>query len=217
MALNYSWAQYIERIKKHISSGFPGDDWNITDNEVLLYINEAMAYGAVGQIWNGAKVLGEMQVPEGYIVKFELDSLTQDTVSGKWVTYLPQPPLSIPLGYSINRIYPATTGFGQGKDVILLKSKRIGRRRDMPLQFGVYGEIQNRTLILWASDGSSLSGQRFYAEMPSTRAVSVTDAMPLPDDASKMLFDIVVSRIKDRMQIPQDIVQDDLPSGNKSS
>ena len=53
--------------------------------------------------------------------------------------------------------------------------------------------------------------------MPSTRAVNLTDAMPLPDDAAKMLFDMVVLRIKDRMQIPQDIVQDDLAPGNKSS
>ena len=50
MALTYSWAQFIERIKKHISSGFPNDDFNITDNELLLYINEAMSYGAVGQV-----------------------------------------------------------------------------------------------------------------------------------------------------------------------
>lgn len=217
MALTYSWAQFIERIKKHISSGFPNDDFNITDNELLLYINEAMSYGAVGQVWNNAKNLGEMQVPEGYIVKFQLDSLTQDSVTGKWVTTLPQPPLSLPLGYSVNRIYPAAAGDGQGRDVIFLKSKRVGRRIDMPLQFGVYGEFQNKNVILWASDGSSLGNYTFYAEMPSTRAVNLTDAMPLPDDAAKMLFDMVVLRIKDRMQIPQDIVQDDLAPGNKSS
>lgn len=217
MALTYSWAQFIERLEKHINNDFPSSEFNVTSNEMLLYINEAMSYGVVGQVWNGAKILGSLEMPEGYIVQFQLDALTQDTVSGKWITSLPHPPLSLPLGYSVNRIYPATVGYGQGQDVILVKAKRVGRRNSMQLQYGVYGEITNSRLWLWASNGTSLLGQTFYAEMPSARAVNITDPINLPDDAQKMIFDLVVARLKERLQLPQDIIQDDLAAGNKGS
>lgn len=217
MALTFSWLQFIQRIRRHINKDFPGADNKVTDNEYLLYLNEAMSFGLVGQIWNGAKVTGTMEVPEAYIVEFELPALTQNTITGKWVTSLPQPPLSLPLGYSVNRVYPANSGDGEGKDVIFLKAKRVGRRRFMPLQFGVYGEFKNSSVTLWASDGSSLLGQTFYAEMPSTRATSLNDSMNLPDDAQKIVFDMVVARLKERLGLPQDVILDNLPAGNKAS
>lgn len=217
MALDYTWQQFIERLEKHVNNDFPNEDFTVSENEMLLYINEAMSFGLVGQVWNGAKVLGTLEMPEAYIVTFALPNLIQSSVTGKWITTLPQPPLSLPLGYSINRIYPAKAGNGEGSDVILLKAKRVGRRKNMPLQFGVYGSINNNQLYLWASDGSSLLNEPFYVDMPSTRAVNVSDIIPLPDDAQKMVFDLVIARLKDRLQLPQDVIKDDLPAGNKSS
>lgn len=217
MALTFSWQQFIERVERHINNDFPSSEVSLSNNEALLYVNEAMSYGLVGQVWQGAKAMGFMEVPEAYIVQYLLPALTQDTVSGYWTTTLPQPPLSLPLGYSINRIYPATTGFGQGQDVFLIKAKRVGRRINMPMQFGVRGWVTNGTLWLSASDGSSLLGQNFYVEMPSTRATSLSDQINLPDDAQKIIFDLVVARLKDRLQLPQDVIQDDLTQGNKSS
>lgn len=215
MALTYSWQQLIERVKRHVNNDFPGDDFTISDNEILLYINEAMSFGLVGQVWNNAKVLGFMEVPDAYILQFELAALSRDSVSGYWYTTLPQPPLSLPLGYSINRIYPAAGGYGQGNDVIMIKAKRVGRRKDMPMQFGVRGWVTGSKLWLAASDGSSLGGNTFYVEMPSTRAASKSDTINLPDDAVELIFTKVVARIKERMMIPQDIVEDQLPAGNK--
>ncbi len=217
MALGFTWQQLIERVQIHINNDFPSSDTSLSDNQALLYINEAMSFGLVGQVWQGAKVMGFMEMPEAYIVQFALSVPTQDTVSGYWYTTLPQPPLSLPLGYSINRVYPATTGFGQGKDCIAIKANRVGRRKTMPMQFGVRYWVTAQKLWLAASDGSSLLNQVFYVEMPSTRAVNLSDAMNLPDDATKLIFDLVVARLKDRLGLPQDVILDDLPSGNKSS
>ena len=217
MALTYSWKQFIERIQIHILNDFPSSESTMTDNQILLYINEAMSSGIIGQVYSGAKILGTMEVPDAYIVRFQLAALTRDTPTGYWVTTLPQPPLSLPLGYSINRIYFANQTNGVGQDVNLIKAKRVGRRIDMPLQFGVRGWVTGNKLWLAASNGASLYNKDCYIEMPSTRAVNMTDAMPLPDDAAEMIFTKVVSRLKERLQLPQDIIADDLPSGNKSS
>lgn len=217
MALTYSWLQFIQRIHIHIGNDFPSSESSFTDNQILLYINEAMSYGLVGQVWNGAKNMGEMAVPEGYIVRFELPALTQNSISRKWETNLPQPPLSLPLGYSVNRVYPANSGNGEGNDVIFLKAKRVGRRKYMPLQFGIYGEFKNSQVALWASNGTSLLNRVFYAEMPSTRAVNLSDPINLPDDAQKIIFDLVMIRVRERLQVPQDVIADDITQGNKTS
>lgn len=217
MALSYSWGQFIERLGRHINNNFPTAEFSVSDNEMLLYINEAMSFGLVGQVWNGAKVTGVMEVPDAYMATFQLAALTQDSVTRNWYSTMPQPPLSLPLGYSVNRVYFANTTDGEGIDCLPIKAKRVGYRKNMPMPFGVRYWVEGKKIWLASSDGSSLLGQDCYIQMPSTRATAITDAINLPDDAQKMIFDLVVARLKERLQLPQDIIKDDLPSGNKSS
>lgn len=217
MALSYTWKQLIQRIRQHINNDFPSSEFNTSENEVLLYINEAMSFGLIGQVWNGAKVMGAMEVPDAYEVTFQLPALQFSNVRRKWYSTLPQPPLSLPLGYSVNRVYFANSSYGEGVDAYPIKSKRIGYRTNMPVPFGVSYQVENQTIWIYASDGGSLLNQNCFIQMPSTRAVNVTDIMPLPDDATDLIFSKVVARIKDRLQLPQDIIQDDLTQGNKSS
>jgi len=217
MALSFSWQQLIERIERHINNDFPSSEVSLSNNEALLYINEAMSYGIVNQVYNGAKVLGYLEMPEAYLVSFELAALKQDKVTKYWYSTMPQPPLSLPLGYSVNRVWFADETNGEGGDCAMIKAKRVGRRKTMPLQFGVRCWFENGKVWFAASNGTSLLNQTAYIQMPSTRAVSLSDQINLPDDAQKMIFDLVVARLKDRLQLPQDVVQDDLTQGNKSS
>lgn len=217
MALSFSWLQLIQRAKRHINNDFPGSDLSVSDNEVLLYINDAMSFGLVGQVYNGAKLTGVMEVPEAYLVTFLLPALQQDTATRYWYSTLPQPPLSLPLGYSINRVYFADSINGEGVDCAMIKAKRVGRRRNMPLQYGVRVWVENKRMLFAASDGSSLLNKTAYVQMPSTRAVNVTDTVNLPDDAVEVIFTKVIMKLKERLQLPQDIIQDDIASGNKSS
>lgn len=217
MALTYSWQQLISRIWKHINNDFPGTDYSVTSNEMLLYINEAMSFGLIGQVWNGAKVTGTMEVPDAYEVTFKLAALSQDNVTKYWYSIMPQPPLSLPLGYSVNRVYFANPTNGQGVDALPIKSKRLGFRMNMPMPFGVRYWVENGKIWLAASNSTSLLNQDCYIQMPSTRAVNITDQINLPDDATEMIVTKVIARLKDRLGLPQDTVQDDLPSGNKGS
>jgi hypothetical protein len=217
MALVYTWQQLINRLQRHINNDFPGTDFSATENELLLYINEAMSFGLVGQVWNSAKITGVMEVPEAYEVTFQLAALAQDNVTKYWYSTMPQPPLSLPLGYSVNRVYFANSTNGIGVDCLPIKIKRTGYRMNMPLPLGVRYWVENKKIWFAASDGSSLLGQNCYIQMPSTRATSLTDQINLPDDATKLIFDLVVARLKDRLQLPQDIIKNNLPAGNKGS
>lgn len=217
MALGYTWNQLINRIQRHINNDFPGTDFTPTPKEILLYINEAMSFGLIGQVYGGAKVLNTMEVPNAYEVTFQLAALQQDNVTKRWYSTMPQPPLSLPLGYSVNSVYFANSSDGKGLDCLPIKSKRLGYRNFLPKPLCVFYSIENGRIWLEASDGSSLLNQDCFIQMPSTRAVNLTDQIPLPDDATEGIFTKVIARLKDRLQIPQDIVQDDLPAGNKSS
>lgn len=217
MALTYSWRQFVQRIWRHLNNDFPGADYTVSEREILLYINEAMSFGLIGQVYSGAKIIGSMEVPEAYLVTFKLAALAQDAVTNYWYSAMPQPPLSLPLGYSVVRGYFADATNGEGEDWFLIKAKRVGRRKNMPMQFGVRAWFENGKVCLAASNNTSLYGKTGYIQMPSTRVINVTDPVNIPDDAIEMIFTKVVARLKERLALPQDVIQDDLPTGNKVS
>ena len=120
MAVPSTYRMLIERVKRHMNNGFPNDSVTYTDNEVMLYIQSALATGLIGQVYGAAKVTGNIEVPEGYITTYQLPALAQDTVTKEWYSTLPQTPISLPLGYSIDNLYFAGAMNGRGKQVYLI-------------------------------------------------------------------------------------------------
>lgn len=215
----YIWKQLIQRIRKHMNNGFPNDSFATSDNEILLYINEANAFGLVGQVWAGAKVTGVMDVPDGYMATVQLPPLQQDSNTGEWFTTLPQPPVGLPLGYSINRVYSASAGTGVSQDFFLIKAKRVGRRANLPMPGGIRAWIDytdNTILRCQASDNQPLLNVPVFVQMPITRTSDITLPMNLPDDAIENIFTNVVTKLTQRYQQPKDIIADNLPAGNNT-
>lgn len=215
----YIWKQLIQRIRKHMNNGFPLDSYATSDNEILLYIQQASAFGLVGMVWAGAKVLGYMEMPEGYLATLQLPALQQDPASGDWYTALPQPPVSLPLGYSIVRVYSTSAGSQQNQDFFMIKGSRVGRRRNMPMPGGIrcWVDYNNKSILRCeASDNQSLLGIPVFVQMPITRTTDITLPMNLPDDAIDSIFTQVTGWLTKRYQEPKDIINDDLPAGNNN-
>lgn len=215
--VSYTKQMLVERIKRHMADDFPTDDFSTTDREVLLYIDQAVAFTMVGQVYGLAKVEGNIVMPEAWLTTYTLSTLAQDSPSGYWYSTLPQPPVSLPLGYSINRVYAAEAGSGQSQEVLPIKAKRVGYRRFMPMPPGARYWVTGSKIWLAMNDGSSMVSYTVYVEMAKSRTESLSETMNLPDDAIEAIFTNVVAKMKDRMMIPKDIVQDDISSGNKSS
>lgn len=213
----YTKKSLIERIRRHIADGWPGENFSTSNNEILLYIDQALAFNLVGQVYNMAKVEGNLAMPEGYLTTYQMTSVTRDTVSGNWYSTLPQPPISLPLGYSINRVYAAQAGSGESQDFFPIKAKRVSYRRLMPMPSGARYWVEGSKLWMAAADGSSLGSYDIYVQMASTRTESLTDVMDLPDDAIEGIFQNVITKLIQRMQLPKDIVKDDISAGNKAS
>lgn len=217
MAIVYSKLQLIQRIKQHIANGFPSYSFSATNNEVLLYIDTAIAFTIVGQCYAGAKLSGSLEMPEGWLITYQLAPLVQDRVSKFWYSSLPQPPLSLPLGYSITDVRFGDLVLGKSKTVMPIKTKRVAYRENMPIPFGVRYWVEGSKIWLAASNGQSLLNQNVYVQMPATRTTDINAPMNMLDDAIELIFKNVTDKLIQRMQIPKDIIQDNLPAGNKSS
>jgi hypothetical protein len=212
----YSKAQLIERIRKHISDGFAGDDIAVSDNEILLYIDSALAFRMVGQVYENAKIDGNLAVPEGYLTTYLITTITQDPNTLYWYITLPQPPVSLPLGYSIDRVYTASPGTGVSQNFNLIKAKRVGFRNNMPFPNGLSCWVEGSTLYLMANNNQPLLNTPIYVRMAKSRTDSLSEPMNLPDDAIQNIFDMAVSELDKRYQQPRDEVKDYQPAGNSN-
>jgi hypothetical protein len=212
----YNKAQFIERVRKHISDGFAGDDLSISDNEILLYLDSALAYGMIGQVYMNAKIDGNLATPEAYLTTYILTGITQDANTGYWSVILPQPPVSLPLGYSIDRVYTVYPGQWVSKNFFLIKAKRVGFRDNLPYPNGVSCWPEGSTLYLKANNNLPLLGLPIYVRMAKSRTDSITEPMNLPDDAIQAIFDKVIQEVDSRYQQPRDEVKDYQPAGNSN-
>ncbi len=215
--ITYNKKMLVERVQLHMVNNFPSSDSRLTDGQVVLYIDQASAYTVVGQVYNSSKVEGNLVTPEGWLTTYNITNIQQDSNTGDWYVTLPQPPVSLPLGYSITNAYFAKTAYGKSQSIFLIRAKRVPYRNFMPKPKGVSGWVEGETMWLSANNGQSLLNQNLYVQMIKTRTESLDEPLLMTDDAIELIFNNVIMKCKDRLGIPQDIVQDNLPAGNKSS
>lgn len=212
----YTRRMLIQRIRKHISDGYPSDSYTASERELMLYIDQAVAFQIVGLAYQNAKIEGALAVAEAFLITYNITTITQDTNTGYWFATLPQPPLSLPLGYSINRVYFASPGSGSSQDAFPIKAKRVGYRMNMPMPTGIRYWVESNTLWMAASNNFPLTGLNLYVQMPSARVDDLNAPMNMPDDIIQNVFDKVIAELINRYQQPKDVVVDDLPAGNNN-
>jgi hypothetical protein len=211
----YTKKLLIQRLRQDLANDFPDAEFSISEREVLLHIDQALAYNAVGQVYNGAKVLGSLEVPEGYLTRYALAALVQDQITSEWYATLPQPPVSLPLGYSITRCYFASAQNGVSQEILPIKAKRSAYRNNMPRPAGAEYKVSNgSTIFITANDGSPLYGLQVYVEMLNTRTSSMTDVLNLPDDAIEGIYNLAYQKLSQRYKMPKDIIEDGIGAGN---
>jgi hypothetical protein len=210
----YTKKLLVQRLRQDLANDFPDSEFAISEREVLLHIDQALAFNAVGQIYAGAKVLGTLEVPEGYLTTYQLASLVQDNVTGVWYATLPQPPVSLPLGYSITRAYFASAGNGISQEILPIKAKRAGYRAFMPRPAGAEYRVNGTTIYITANNGQPLYDQTVYVEMLNTRTTSMTEPLNLPDDAIETIYNLAYQKLVQRYKMPKDVIEDNIGAGN---
>ncbi len=218
MAIAYTGQMLIERVRRHLANDFPNSSFAISENEVLLYINAAIPIVMKGQMYENAKVVSIFDVPEAYLVTYNITISTLNAQTGEWAVTLPQTPLALPDGYNITDAYFSSAG-KRTLSVFFIKTKRASYRELLPKPAGVFARVEGDKVYLQTTEGQQvlLFDQTFCIQMPVSRITDKTAVMNIPDDAIDGIFMNVVAKCKERYMMPQDIIKDDLPSGNKSS
>lgn len=212
--IGYTKKMLVQRLRQDAANDFPDSDFAISEREVLLHIDQALAFNAVGQVYNNAKVLGTFDVPEGYLTRYALASLVQDPVTSEWYATLPQPPVSLPLGYSITRAYFANAQNGISQEILPIKAKRAAYRDNMPRPAGAEYKVDNSIIYITANDGTPLFNVPVYVEMLNTRTSSMSETLMLPDDAIEGIYNLAYQKLVQRYKVPKDTILDDIGAGN---
>lgn len=210
----YNKKQLIERVRRHLADGWPSVEFSITTNEVLLYIDAAIASTLVASMVGIAKLTKEFATPESYIITTQLSSLVKNDVTNEWYATLPQTPLSVSLGYSITNAYFADAANGQSQPIWLIKGKRAAFRGYMPSPGGTRATVRGNVIYIRANDATPLAGLPVYVDMVTTRTSDITAPMNLPDDAIDAVFDKVVVKCMQRLGIPRDVIKDNIGEGS---
>lgn len=218
MAIAYTKQMLIERIRRHLANDFPNSSFSISENEILLYVDAAIPIVMKGQMYENAKVTNVIDVPEAYLVTYNITVSTTNTSTGEWSITLPQAPLALPDGYNITDAYFSNNG-NRTQSVFFIKTKRASYRDNLPKPAGIFARVEGNKVYLRTTEGQDilLYNQTFCIQMPISRTTDKTAVMNVPDDAIDGIFTNVVAKCKERYMMPQDIIKDNLPSGNKSS
>lgn len=207
----------MERILLDLNNGFPDTDFTISENEIIYHIDQARSAALIGNVYNLAKVEGVMTTPEAYLTTYLISSLTKDESTGEWYAELPQPPASLPLGYSVTDIYFASSAYSKKDMVMMIEAKRVAYRDLLPRPSGSSGRIVGNVIYVKAHNGHPLIDKNLYVTMAKTRTISWDEELNMPDDQYDTVYNMVMDKLKKRIMNPQDIIQDGLPAGNKSS
>jgi len=208
-----SFGQFVEQIKRHISNGWPDIADNYTDNEILMYVYSSLAVAITTASNNDYNISGIFSTPEGFITSYQFaaSTFTRDPLTGYFKVTLPQPPVNLPLGYSIQ----APTFVGNQSEsypLMWIETYHRGYAKKLPTpNFGLYGFVQGQTLFI-DSNGQDIThtGLTLNVPMLSPRSATGndTDIINAPDDALEFVFKDVVDKITGRVARPQVLTND---------
>ena len=205
-----TWAVAAERIQRRIFNGWPSIAANITANETYLYLYEAIAAVITQKSEKGLAIEGIRAIPEGFITTYTFTTLARDTTTGYYTVSLPQPPVGLPLGYSIVSPYFAQSGI-TSYPLIAVHPFQRGYYGKLPTpNYGAYYFVENSVMYIDMVGNDPVSAGTLYVPMQSPRSATGqdTDVINMPDEAMSMVFDMVVKKLTDRLDVPADNVND---------
>ena len=203
--------QMIDRVRRQYYNDYPDDASVLTDNELLLHINDAVAQVATKQANDAYAIEGILSVPDGYLTTFKITSFTRDADTGYYYSSLPHPPLGLPNSSAINSVF--FTGVkGQSKPILYVSANEVDYFRDMPYPpNAAYYWVEGTTLFMWVKSllptGTKVS-VRMATHVTSTLDIPIN----VPPDAIGMVFDIIMQRLMVRKNIKPDRSTDGVES-----
>ncbi len=198
----------IEQIRRMLYGGIPTDDANITEKEVNLYINEAIAYMAKVNYTDAIKLDGIETVADSFYATFKNLAITKDNDTGYYSLDLPQVPLGLSRGYGISTVtFPTSTGLA--KSPIPVSPRELDYMDNLkqpPSKIFYWVEGKK----LWFKSYTNLVGKFAIVRMVSTETSDLDAEINVPQEYITDIINLVMNQLRPRKATPQDSTNDAL-------
>jgi len=198
----------IEQIRRMLYGGIPTDDANITEKEINLYINEALAYMAKVNYTDSIKLDGIETVSDVFYLTFKNLAITRDADTGYFSLDLPQVPLGLARGYGISTV-TFSTATGLAKSPIPISVRELDYMDSLkqpPSKIFYWPEGKK----LWFKSYTNLVGKLAIVRMVSTETSDLDAELNVPQEYITDIINLVMGQLRPRKGTPQDSTNDGL-------
>jgi hypothetical protein len=198
----------IEQIRRMLYGGPVTDDATVTEKEVNLYINEALAYMAKSNYTDSIKLDGVETVSDVFYLTFKNLAITRDTDTGYYSLDLPQVPVGLARGYGISTVtFPTATGLAKSPIPISVRElDYMDSLKQPPSKIFYWPEGKK----LWFKSYANLTGKNAIVRMVSTESANLDDELNVPQEYITDIINLVMNQLRPRKGAPQDSTNDGL-------
>jgi hypothetical protein len=198
----------IEQIRRMLYGGIPTDDANITEKEINLYINQALAYMAKVNYTDSIKLDGIETVSDVFYLTFKNLAIVKDNDTGYYSLDLPQVPLGLARGYGISTVtFPTATGLAKSPIPISVRElDYMDSLKQPPSKIFYWPEGKK----LWFKSYSNLVGKFAIVRMVSTETSDMDAELNVPQEYITDIINLVMGQLRPRKATPQDSTNDGL-------
>lgn len=198
----------IEQIRRMLYGGVPTDDANVTEKEVNLYINEALAYMAKVNYTDSIKLDGIETVSDVFYLTFKNLAIAKDNDTGYYSLDLPQVPLGLARGYGIAAVtFPTATGLAKSPIPISVRElDYMDSLKQPPSKIFYWPEGKK----LWFKSYTNLVGKFAIVRMVSTETADLDSELNVPQEYITDIINLVMGQLRPRKATPQDSTNDGL-------
>jgi hypothetical protein len=196
----------IEQIRRIFYGGVPNDDASLSEKEVNLLLNEAIAYMAKVNYTDAIKLDGIETVADSFYATFKNLAITKDNDTGYYSLDLPQVPLGLSRGYGISTVtFPTSTGLAKSPIPISVRElEYMDNLKQPPSKIFYWAEGKK----LWFKSWTNLVGKFAIVRMVSTEATDLDAEINVPQEYVSDIIDLVINKLKIRKGTPEDNVND---------
>jgi hypothetical protein len=196
----------IEQIRRILYGGVPNDDANVSEKEINVYINQALAYMAKVNYTDAIKLDGVESVADSFYATFKEIPITLDSTTGYYSLDLPQVPLGLARGYGISTVtFPSNTGLAKSLVPISVRElDYMDNLKSPPSKIFYWPEGKK----LWFKSYTNLVGKFAIIRMVSTENSDLDAELNVPQEYITDIINLVLNQLKIRKSTPEDTTND---------
>lgn len=196
-------AQMIELIQRDVNNGLPFDDAQITDNEISLWLGQAVASVMEQRYKESAEMESITYMNDFYYATFKNRVVSKDTDTGYYYLCLPQVPLGLPRGIAISGVYFKSAEGQLTETVIQVAPQEIDIMRSLPMPKNkIYGWAEGE--LFYMMSYKNIKDLKGVVRMVTSK---FGDSDDIPDNIGVAAADLVIRRLRARTGL-QDISND---------